>query len=79
MVKRCGHCDNCLEGTAEEPLAESDELFPVHSRVRHAEWGKGMVMGYEEDRMTVLFDTVGYKTLAVGVVEERGLLTAVRP
>ena len=75
--ERCGHCDNCQDGTADEVVAESsDELFPVHSQVRHTEWGTGMVMGYEEDKMTVLFDTVGYKTLAVRVVEERALLTA---
>jgi len=34
------------------------------------------VMGYEEDRMTVLFDEVGYKTLSVPVVVEHSLLTA---
>lgn len=78
LTKHCGHCDNCLDGTAEEIVPESDELFPVHSQVRHTEWGTGMVMGYEDDRMTVLFDTVGYKTLAVGIVEEKGLLTAVQ-
>ena len=33
--------------------------FPVHSQVRHPEWGAGMVLSYEEDRMTVLFDEVG--------------------
>jgi ATP-dependent DNA helicase RecQ len=33
-----------------------------------------MVMGYEEDRMTVLFDDVGYKTLSVPVVKEHTLL-----
>jgi hypothetical protein len=38
--------------------------------------GSGMVMGYEEDRMTVLFDEVGYKTLSVPVVEENALLVA---
>jgi ATP-dependent DNA helicase RecQ len=53
-----------------------DEPFAVHSTVRHAEWGSGMVMGYEEDRMTVLFDEVGYKTLSVPVVQENALLTA---
>ena len=74
LKKHCGHCDNCVEGTAEEPVPESAELFPVHSHVRHAEWGKGMVMGYEEDRMTVLFDDVGYKTLSVPVVKEHTLL-----
>ena len=74
LARRCGHCDNCVEGTAEEPVPGSDELFPVHSHVRHADWGKGMVMGYEEDRMTVLFDDVGYKTLSVPVVKEHALL-----
>jgi ATP-dependent DNA helicase RecQ len=35
-----------------------------------------MVMGYEQDRMMVLFDEVGYKTLSVPVVRENALLTA---
>jgi ATP-dependent DNA helicase RecQ len=76
LKKRCGHCDNCAEGTAEEAVPGSGELFPVHSHVRHGEWGVGMVMGYEEDRMTVLFDEVGYKTLSVPVVRENALLVA---
>lgn len=33
------------------------------------------MLNYEEDRMTVLFDEVGYKTLSVPVVSEQGLLT----
>ncbi|MGX6601104.1 RecQ family ATP-dependent DNA helicase [Micromonosporaceae bacterium Da 78-11] len=76
---RCGHCDNCIDGTAAETEAatsSADEPFAVHSKVRHGEWGPGMVMGYEEDRMTVLFDEVGYKTLSVPVVVEKELLTA---
>jgi ATP-dependent DNA helicase RecQ len=32
------------------------------------------VLGYERDRMTVLFDGVGYKTLSVAVVQDQGLL-----
>ena len=78
LAKRCGHCDNCADGTAEDPVPESDELFPVHSHVLHEEWGKGMVMGYEEERMTVLFDDVGYKTLSVPVVKEHALLKGLR-
>ncbi|MEV6595949.1 RecQ family ATP-dependent DNA helicase [Actinoplanes sp. NPDC051346] len=75
--KPCGHCDNCAEGTAEEvEQAAGDEPFAVHSTVRHPEWGPGMVMGYEEDRVTVLFEEVGYKTLSVPVVEEHALLVA---
>jgi ATP-dependent DNA helicase RecQ len=37
-----------------------------------------MVMGYEEEKMTVLFDTVGYKTLSVPVVVSQQLLTSER-
>jgi ATP-dependent DNA helicase RecQ len=73
--KPCGHCDNCLSGEALPPAEPSDEPFAVHSRVQHGEWGSGMVMGYEEDRMTVLFDSQGYKTLSVPVVLENSLLT----
>jgi ATP-dependent DNA helicase RecQ len=78
LKRRCGHCDNCVEGVAPDPAAATaaDEPFAVHSKVRHGEWGAGMVMGYEEDRMTVLFDEVGYKTLSVPVVIENELLTA---
>jgi ATP-dependent DNA helicase RecQ len=74
LKKRCGHCDNCVEGVAERVSATSAEPFPVHGKVRHPEWGPGMVMGYEEDRMTVLFDEVGYKTLSVRVVVDQALL-----
>jgi ATP-dependent DNA helicase RecQ len=42
--------------------------------VRHSAWGKGLVLGYEEGKMTVLFDTVGYKTLSVAVVSRANLL-----
>ncbi|WP_433295148.1 RecQ family ATP-dependent DNA helicase [Actinoplanes sp. CA-030573] len=74
LSRPCGHCDNCVEGIPEEK--PGDEPFAVHSKVRHHEWGSGMVMGYEEDRMTVLFDELGYKTLSVPVVLENQLLTA---
>ncbi|MEV6349440.1 ATP-dependent DNA helicase RecQ [Actinoplanes sp. NPDC051851] len=71
----CGHCDNCASGSAEAVnAAEAEGPFPVHSRVRHGGWGTGMVMGYEEEKMTVLFDTVGYKTLSVPVVVQQNLL-----
>ncbi|KWV32529.1 RecQ family ATP-dependent DNA helicase [Micromonospora rifamycinica] len=74
MSHVCGHCDNCHAGTS---VADSGAVgpFPVHSQVRHPEWGPGLVLNYEEDRMTVLFDEVGYKTLSVRVVSEQGLLT----
>ncbi|MEU2613482.1 RecQ family ATP-dependent DNA helicase [Micromonospora sp. NPDC007271] len=74
MTEVCGHCDNCHAGTS---VAGDGSVgpFPVHSQVRHPEWGPGLVLSYEEDRMTVLFDEVGYKTLSVPVVSEQSLLT----
>ncbi|MEU5550529.1 RecQ family ATP-dependent DNA helicase [Micromonospora sp. NPDC047793] len=74
MTQICGHCDNCHAGTS---TADDGAVgpFPVHSQVRHPEWGGGLVLSYEDDRMTVLFEEVGYKTLSVSVVSEQGLLT----
>lgn len=67
----CGYCDNCEAGTIVE---EENEPFPVNTRVGHEKWGEGLVRRYEGDKMVILFDEVGYKTLGVELVEERGLL-----
>jgi ATP-dependent DNA helicase RecQ len=56
--------------------SRTEEPFPLHSTVRHRTWGTGTVLGYEDDRMMVLFDSVGYKTLSVGVVRKQELLVA---
>jgi ATP-dependent DNA helicase RecQ len=70
--QRCGHCDNCDRG---ESVESADRPFAVGQRVRHPEWGDGSVQTYEEgDRVVVLFDTAGYKTLALRVVEGSHLL-----
>jgi ATP-dependent DNA helicase RecQ len=69
----CGHCDNCHAGNSSADDGASGP-FPVHSTVRHAEWGAGLVLGYDDNRMTVLFNEVGYKTLSVPVVNAQGLL-----
>jgi ATP-dependent DNA helicase RecQ len=61
---------------AEAAAGEKHRPFPVSSVVRHRDWGAGTVMGYERDRVVVLFENVGYKTLSVPVVRRRGLLTA---
>jgi ATP-dependent DNA helicase RecQ len=74
---RCGHCDNCDRG---ESLDSADRPFAVGQRVRHLEWGDGTVQTYEEgDRVVVLFDAAGYKTLALDVVAEHHLLTELPP
>ena len=71
----CANCDFCdSHGDAAAARAEREVPFAVGARVRHGQWGEGAVQRYETDSMTVLFDDVGYKTLALSVVSERGLL-----
>ncbi len=70
----CGYCDNCDRGVVVEE-DEENMPFPLNSRVMHKTWGEGLVVRYEGDKMVVLFDSVGYKTLSVIIVQERELLT----
>nr|WP_308113874.1 ATP-dependent DNA helicase RecQ [Kineosporia corallincola] len=72
----CGNCDTCRSGSA----AEQDEVeesvppevaalvFDINERVVHREWGPGVVMRDEADRITVLFEQVGYRTLALAAL-----------
>jgi ATP-dependent DNA helicase RecQ len=76
----CGRCDNCDGAGTEQrtpetaaPLAGTSR-YASNDRVRHAEWGPGTVMHTEGDRIVVLFEQVGYKTLSLPAVEEHGLL-----
>lgn len=69
----CGNCDRCLAGP--EPPETSQEPFRVHGLVSHAAWGPGQVMGCEGDTVTVFFESVGYKTLALDLVRAGDLLT----
>ncbi|WP_126579312.1 RecQ family ATP-dependent DNA helicase [Tengunoibacter tsumagoiensis] len=75
-VSSCDYCDNCDAGIV---VSENGEPlpFPLNSRVQHKVWGEGLVLRYEGDKMVVLFDEVGYKTLAIEVVVSRALLTLV--
>lgn len=71
---RCGICDNCVAGLAPDETAATDVPYAVQSTVRHAEFGVGTVTDVEEDRITVLFEDEGYRTLALDLIDERGLL-----
>jgi ATP-dependent DNA helicase RecQ len=72
----CRFCDNCEAGRVHAP--PEDVPFPVGARVAHGQWGEGVVQRYDDDSMVVLFDDAGYKTLALDVVRERALLSALR-
>jgi ATP-dependent DNA helicase RecQ len=72
----CGNCDTCAAGSAAQmgAGAEDDIPFAAETPVEHREWGPGVVMRVEEDRLVVLFDEVGYKTLGIAAVTENELL-----
>ncbi len=70
----CDNCDRCLAG--EGDTAVTDGPFPLGSRVVHASFGEGQVVRYEDRKVVVLFDDVGYQSLALDVVQENELLRA---
>ena len=70
----CGNCDTCDAGTAARQEPGTAE-FPRDSTVHHARWGRGVVISVEPDRLTVLFDDEGYKTLSLDAVRDNNLLT----
>ncbi|WP_343994189.1 ATP-dependent DNA helicase RecQ [Terrabacter terrae] len=76
LAEPCGNCDTCEAGTAEARPRRSGR-FTVQAPVTHQEWGPGVVMAVEDDRLTVLFEEVGYRTLSVEAVEDNDLLTLV--
>ena len=70
----CGNCDVC-ERRGDDVAREQDASpYTVGERVQHPEWGTGTVGQIQDEQVTVVFDTVGYKTLGLAIVEERGLL-----
>ncbi|MEK6342409.1 MAG: RecQ family ATP-dependent DNA helicase [Curtobacterium sp.] len=80
LPEPCGNCDTCTSGTAAGAHAadgSNDASWPPDAPVEHAEWGRGTVMSTEDDRLTVFFESAGYRTLALADVEERHLLERV--
>jgi ATP-dependent DNA helicase RecQ len=77
--EQCWTCDRCVSDAARaEPVdlreQATESPFPEQARVRHAAWGEGLVLRHEGDSIVVLFDDVGYKTLSLDLVRDRGLL-----
>jgi ATP-dependent DNA helicase RecQ len=71
----CNYCDNCDAGLVSPDTATRP--FPIGAPVTHKSWGPGEVQRYDRDRVVVLFESVGYRTLDLTLVEEEGLLTAI--
>ncbi len=68
----CNNCDNCKAGITTEN--REHQPYSLDSQVIHKSWGKGTVMRYEGDKIVILFETVGYKTLDIKTALLRGLL-----
>jgi ATP-dependent DNA helicase RecQ len=66
----CGQCDNCLRAAVRN-VAESRTTsgFRIADVVVHPKFGQGTVERAEKDLVTVLFPSVGYKTLLASAVE----------
>ena len=53
---------------------QDEHEYAVQSVVRHEQFGVGTVTDVVDDRLTVLFEEVGYRTLSLDLVEDSGLL-----
>lgn len=70
----CGNCDRCLAAEQLDDVRTERPAHDVGTAVRHSQWGSGMVIGGDHERVTVLFDEFGYRTLSMAAVREKGLL-----
>ncbi|HEX4256650.1 MAG TPA: RecQ family ATP-dependent DNA helicase [Streptosporangiaceae bacterium] len=73
----CLRCDNCDAGRSTP--AGGHGAFGAGLRVEHSEWGRGVVLADEGDRITVFFDEVGYKELLTSAVLDHHILTRAGP
>ncbi|WP_345628104.1 RecQ family ATP-dependent DNA helicase [Streptomyces thinghirensis] len=76
----CDNCDRCeaedvtgTQGPAEAQRAvhPTAARYPVGTQVRHGQWGGGTVLSEDGDRITVLFDQAGYRTLSLETLAGR--------
>jgi ATP-dependent DNA helicase RecQ len=77
----CEACDNCMAGLV-DPVSwtsAADGPFAVSSTVRHKGFGIGVVVQRDDDKLIVLFEEAGYRTLSVGLAVEGGLLMPAGP
>jgi ATP-dependent DNA helicase RecQ len=78
LAEPCGNCDTCESGTAylQQPDASVDAGgFHEGDRVHHAAWGAGEVVSVGADRLTVFFESAGYRVLSLEAVAEGHLLS----
>ena len=67
----CGACDNCLRGNSSVQTSG----YHIADVVFHPKFGQGTVERAEKDLVTVLFPSVGYKTLLASAVSTEAKIT----
>ena len=77
LEEPCGYCDNCDAGLSRAHHDAQQRPYPINQRVRHAVWGDGMVTGYEDGHLVVLFEEGGYRTLDLRLVEQKHLIAPI--
>jgi ATP-dependent DNA helicase RecQ len=83
--ERCGLCDNdtvraaavVQQANGITPPDAEPHPFTIGDAVVHDAWGSGEVQRVASDSITVLFEEAGYKTVALAIVQKRGLLRKV--
>jgi ATP-dependent DNA helicase RecQ len=68
----CDTCDNCRSGRSAQ--VEDEPPVAIGARVNHAEFGVGTVTGFEDGRLTAVYDESGYRTVLADDAIERGIL-----
>jgi ATP-dependent DNA helicase RecQ len=79
--ENCGACDNCLRSAGALPRprtatvirseVDGGDGFRIADVVYHPKFGQGTVERAEKDLVTVLFPSVGYKTLLASAVSRK--------
>ncbi|MBV9786790.1 MAG: RecQ family ATP-dependent DNA helicase [Chloroflexi bacterium] len=81
-AEHCPLCDNDTRVEAQRVVVIAEQHveseFAIGEQVVHEAWGQGVVQSIDADRLTVLFESVGYKVLATAVIQEQGLLQSAR-
>lgn len=77
----CGACDSCLRAAARGPVPlafdRGEDNFRIADVVAHPKFGQGTVERVEKDLVTVLFPSVGYKTLLASAVRREDAATKI--
>lgn len=68
----CDACDSCRSGRPR--TVEDGPPVPIGARVRHDAFGPGTVTGYEDGRLTAVYDEGGYRSVLADNALSRGIL-----